>query len=98
VSTSHRLGPLVLIATITCSCGGTPPTSPSASTNIGEATPIQGRVQDSVLRPVVYARVTIVDGPLAGLDAKSRQVGRRRERHEREASDVVTLHERVDRC
>ena len=67
---------LVLIAIITCACGGTP-TSPSGTpANTTRIATIRGRVQDSVSRPIIDARVTIVDGPQAGLSTTTNDEGR----------------------
>ena len=68
--------PLVLIAIITVGCGATP-TSPSGSPANGtRIATIRGRVQDAVSRPIADARVTIVDGPQAGLSTTTNEDGR----------------------
>jgi len=68
--------PVVLIAIITAGCGATP-TSPSGSpTNVNRIATIRGRVQDSVSRPISDARVTIIDGPQAGLSTTTNDEGR----------------------
>ena len=68
--------PLILVAIITSGCGAAP-TSPSGSpTNVNRIATIRGRVQDSVSRPIVDARVTIVDGPVAGLSTTTNEDGR----------------------
>jgi carboxypeptidase family protein len=67
---------LVLVAVITAGCGAAP-TSPSGSpSNDNRIATIRGRVQDSVSRPIVDARVTIVDGPVAGLSTTTTEDGR----------------------
>jgi hypothetical protein len=68
--------PLVLIAIIAAGCGATP-TSPSGTpVNTSRVVTIRGRVQDAVSRPIVDARVTIVDGTQAGLSTTTNDDGR----------------------
>ena len=74
--TSVRLRPLVLVAIITSGCGATP-TSPSGTpVNASRVVTIRGLVQDAVSRPIVDARVIIVDGPQAGLSTTTNDEGR----------------------
>jgi Carboxypeptidase regulatory-like domain len=73
--TSERLRPLVLVAIMTSGCGATP-TSPSGTPVDGRVVTIRGRVQDAVSRAIVDARVTIADGPQAGLSTTTNDEGR----------------------
>lgn len=68
--------PLILVAMITLGCGATP-TSPSGTpVSATRVATIRGRVQDSVSRPISDARVTIIDGPVAGLSTTTNEDGR----------------------
>lgn len=68
--------PLIFVAIITAGCGATP-TSPSGSpVNAARIATILGRVQDSVSRPIIDARVTIIDGPQAGRSTTTNDEGR----------------------
>jgi len=71
-----RLRPLILIAIVTSGCGATPTSPTGTPTSAGRVATIRGRVQDSVSRPIVDARVTIVDGPGAGLSTTTSDDGR----------------------
>jgi len=68
--------PLLLIAIITAGCGATPTSPTGTLTNADRTVTIRGRVQDSISRPLVDARVTIVDGPRAGLSTTTNDDGR----------------------
>ena len=71
-----RLRPLIFIAIVTSGCGATPTSPTGTHTSASRVATIRGRVQDSVSRPIVDARVTIVDGPGAGLSTTTSDDGR----------------------
>ena len=73
---NNRLRPFILIAIIASGCGATPTSPTGTSTNVDRTVTIRGRVQDSVSRPILDARVTIIDGPLTGLSTTTNEDGR----------------------
>ena len=76
MSTSHRLGPLVLIATITCSCGGTPTHVAIRINEYRRSDSYSGTRSGFGVAAGRGCRVTIVDGPLAGLTTTTNDIGR----------------------
>ena len=66
---------MLVVVIVTASCGATP-TSPTGTPISARVVTIRARVQDSVSRPIVDARVTIVDGPLAGFTTTTSDDGR----------------------
>jgi Carboxypeptidase regulatory-like domain len=73
---TERLRVFVLVAIVTSGCGATPTSPTGTPTNPDRTVTIRGRVQDLVSRPIVDARVLIVDGPRAGLSTTTNEDGR----------------------